>query len=346
MNIPKVSVIVPIYNVERYLSRCMDSLLNQTMQEIEIILVDDGSPDSCPSMCDEYAQNDNRIRVVHKRNAGLGLARNSGLEIAQGEYVAFIDSDDYIDETFLEKLYTVASQYDVQAAYCGINTVNSGNKIINRRKEVPAITLFEGNQECRRIGLDMVANPEKVENSRFMMSVWHSIFKLDFLLKHEIKFCSERDFISEDMIFDIDFFSVAERVVYIPDCLYYYCHNESSLSRKFNIMRYKRNIIHYRELLRRMPLRGFNKDEINSAHKYLIWVIRNFLYTLYREPIPISDKRKVLKNILESDVWNEVSRSSVINILPKKPALFYYCFINKKKFLLESLIKIANLKYK
>lgn len=96
MKYPKVSIILPIYNVEKYLDRCMESLLNQTLEDIEIIMVDDGSPDNCPQMCDEYAKKDNRVKVVHKKNAGLGFARNSGLDVAKGEYIAFVDSDDYV----------------------------------------------------------------------------------------------------------------------------------------------------------------------------------------------------------------------------------------------------------
>ena len=111
MSKPKVSVIVPIYNVEKYLDRCMQSVLNQTLKDIEIIMVDDGSPDNCPSMCDEYARKDNRIKVIHKKNGGLGFARNSGLEIATGEYVAFIDSDDFIDTSMYETLYNTAKIY-------------------------------------------------------------------------------------------------------------------------------------------------------------------------------------------------------------------------------------------
>lgn len=86
----KVSIIVPIYNVEKFLNRCIDSLLNQTLREIEIILIDDESPDNCPQICDEYAQRDNRIKVIHKTNAGLGMACNSGIEVATGDYIAFV----------------------------------------------------------------------------------------------------------------------------------------------------------------------------------------------------------------------------------------------------------------
>ena len=98
---PLISVIVPIYNVEKYLARCVDSIVNQTYKNLEIILVDDGSPDRCPQMCDDYAEKDSRIKVVHKKNGGLSDARNAGMAVATGEYISFIDSDDWIDlETY------------------------------------------------------------------------------------------------------------------------------------------------------------------------------------------------------------------------------------------------------
>ena len=108
MMTPKVSIIVPCWNVEKYLDRCIDSLVSQTLREIEIILVDDDSPDSVPEMCERWAEKDSRIKVIHKSNAGAGYARNSGLEVATGEYVAFVDSDDYIEPTMYEKLISAS----------------------------------------------------------------------------------------------------------------------------------------------------------------------------------------------------------------------------------------------
>ena len=99
-----VSVIIPIYKVEQYLARCIDSVLRQTVSDLEIILVDDGSPDACGAICDEYAKKDDRIRVIHKENGGLSSARNAGIKIAKGEYIAFVDSDDWIDENFIKLL--------------------------------------------------------------------------------------------------------------------------------------------------------------------------------------------------------------------------------------------------
>ena len=100
-----VSVIVPIYNVEKYLEKCIESIVNQTYKNLEIILVDDGSPDNCPAICDEWAQKDSRIKVIHKKNGGLSSARNAGLEVSNGEYISFVDSDDWLDENTFEEVY-------------------------------------------------------------------------------------------------------------------------------------------------------------------------------------------------------------------------------------------------
>lgn len=105
-----VSIVLPIYNVEKYLDRCIESVINQTYRNLEILLVDDGSPDDCPQKCEEWAKKDGRIKVIHKANAGLGYARNTGIENASGEYICFFDSDDYIDPSTIEKAYNTAQK--------------------------------------------------------------------------------------------------------------------------------------------------------------------------------------------------------------------------------------------
>ena len=113
-----ISVIVPVYKVEKFLARCLDSIISQTYENMEIILVDDGSPDSCGSICDEYAQRDARFRVLHKENGGLSDARNCGVEIASGAYIAFIDSDDYIAPNYVEYLYRLLVDNDADISCC------------------------------------------------------------------------------------------------------------------------------------------------------------------------------------------------------------------------------------
>ena len=113
---PLISVIVPVYNVEKYLDKCVGSIVNQTYKNLEIILVDDGSPDNCPKMCDDWARKDKRIKVIHKKHGGVSDARNKGIEIASGEYIGFVDSDDYVEKNYIFVLYDLVKRYNVMLA--------------------------------------------------------------------------------------------------------------------------------------------------------------------------------------------------------------------------------------
>ena len=115
---PKVSIIVPVYNTEIYLKQCIDTLTAQTLEEIEIIIVDDGSKEECANLCDELSKSDSRIKVLHKSNEGQGIARNFGVKAATGEYIAFVDSDDYVDTAMYETLYSVAEKNDADIVSC------------------------------------------------------------------------------------------------------------------------------------------------------------------------------------------------------------------------------------
>ena len=126
---PKISIVIPVYNVEKYLDKCVQSARHQTLQDIEIILVDDESPDGCPQMCDEYAKQDGRIKVVHKKNGGLGFARNSGLEVATGEYITFLDSDDFVDLNTYEHLYNIAKANSLDAIYYNFKRFTDENEV-------------------------------------------------------------------------------------------------------------------------------------------------------------------------------------------------------------------------
>lgn len=129
-----VSVIVPVYKVESYICRAVDSLLNQTYRNLEIILVDDGSPDKCPKICDDYGHRDSRIRVIHKKNGGLSDARNVGLKVATGKYITFLDSDDYISLDAIEKFLRIAQEQNVDVVCCGLNLIDDHGEIYDYRK--------------------------------------------------------------------------------------------------------------------------------------------------------------------------------------------------------------------
>lgn len=120
---PTISVIVPVYKVEPYIRKCVDSILGQTFSDIQVILVDDGSPDQCGKICDEYAKQDNRVEVIHKENGGLSDARNAGIPYAKGEYIIFLDSDDYIENDMFEYMYTRIKDSGADMATCGLYEV-------------------------------------------------------------------------------------------------------------------------------------------------------------------------------------------------------------------------------
>lgn len=342
---PLVSIILPCYGVEKYLDRCMDSIVNQTLSDIEIILVDDGSLDRVPEMCDEWANRDARVKVIHKKNGGLGYARNSGLEVAKGDYVAFIDSDDYVSPTMMESLYTTAIKYSAQAVYCGIYTVDLNGNITNTRIETNSETQVLGNDLCKEICLEMIGSPSKREDCKYSMSVWHSIFKRMFLLKHHIQFCSERDFISEDMMFDVDFFGVANNIVFIPEAHYYYCYNDNSLSRRFDLKRYSRTVVHYKELIRRLNSLGYPAKSIDCAHKYMIWASRNIINNTMEANLALSQKYKMVRYICNDNMtWNIVGKSNVKKYLRRLPLLYYWGLTHNFAIMLMLVSFCSNIK--
>lgn len=280
----KISVILPCYGVEKYLDRCMTSLLCQSLQDMEIIMVDDVSPDNVPLMCDEYARRDSRVKVIHKtKNEGLGLARNTGLSIASGEYVAFFDSDDFVDVHMLEDLYDYAKQNDLDACFCGYNVyVNDAN--IRVRQEKKEFEICEGREAVDSVLLDMVgAEPSYFSDVRILSSMWKGIYSLDVIKHHNLQFVSERQYIAEDIIFHIDFLPYAQKVGFIPQCYYFYCENGTSLTRSYKGDRFERELVQYSEMKSRMGKKGLRENLfINRLDRYLLLKIRVCLFQQYK----------------------------------------------------------------
>lgn len=274
--IPKVSVIVPIWNVEKYLKRCLDSILNQTLEDIEVILVDDESPDNCPQMCDDYMKLDNRIKVIHKKNQGLGMARNSGLEIATGEYVTFIDSDDFVDLKMFEILYNTASKNNLDACYSGFNYYNDG--VVYPKPEVQIPIFYNGEGNVKSFVLDLVGPyPEFPREVKYSMSVCKTIFKTEIVKTNKIKFVSERIMASEDLIFELDFLPKATNIAVIPDCLYYYCNNEGSITRTYSELKYERIRKCLLEVKNKLDFYFKKEDYLIHYKRYLFLSLRGVL---------------------------------------------------------------------
>lgn len=216
-----ISIIVPIYKVENYLEKCIESILNQTYKDIEIILVDDGSPDNCGKICDEYAKKDKRIKVIHKQNGGLSDARNFGIDLATGEYIIFVDSDDYIDRNMCRILLNYAKKYDADIVSCNFKDV-----YVNNVEKI--------NKQCINKNLEIVSNIKALykyflKNTTDMVVVWNKLYKKKvFFDEKNVRFPKGK--LHEDMYTTYKLYYYASKIVFIDDILYYYFRHKDSIT--------------------------------------------------------------------------------------------------------------------
>ena len=214
-----VSIIVPVYNVEHYIEQCVNSLQNQEHFNIEIILVDDGSKDGSGAILDQLAEQDNRIRVIHKENGGVSSARNAGLDVAQGEYILFVDGDDYVDREYVSYFLRL-----VMDNHCDIamNATNYTYKTI----------------ETAAVSTDKVISAlqamEYIYTGKIFVAVWNKIYKRSFLEKYKIRFDTDYWY-GEGMLFNIACLQYVEQVVLGDRNVYHQIYNPGSAMRSFNL---------------------------------------------------------------------------------------------------------------
>ena len=214
-----ISVVVPVYNVEEYLRQCLDSILTQTYRDLELILVDDGSTDASGEICEEYAAKDSRVKVVRRRNGGMAAARNTGLDLVSGEYVAFVDSDDYICETMFETLRRAIVENDADLAQCNFERVKDDGKPAPSRLQAPP--LFDGVLSSEN-ALEKLAG----QNSFAYNCVWNKLYKAE--LFKELRFPIVE--ICEDNFFTYKLFFACSKVAFVSEKLYRYRQNPKSIT--------------------------------------------------------------------------------------------------------------------
>lgn len=217
---PLITVIVPVYNVEKYLRRCLDSIIRQTYQNLEILCIDDGSIDNSGEICEQYAARDARIKVIHQENQGLSTARNKGLDAATGEYLAFVDSDDYIAADVLEQLYQGAVSSDATCVICGYNCVDSNGSILSTYS-VHSVQQYSGVESLR-------CHYYHASGEENFVTVWGKLFckKLFSDLRFRTGICFEDIHLMPYWLLQ------SEKVVLIPYAGYNYTQNENSIMHK------------------------------------------------------------------------------------------------------------------
>lgn len=337
---PKVSVIIPIYNVEKYLDKCVQSAMNQTLQDLEIILVDDESPDSCPQMCDDYARMDARIKVVHRNNGGLGFARNSGIEVATGDYVTFLDSDDFIDHNTYEHLYNIAKANSLDAIYYKFKRFTNENEV-QPGIATTDIKTYKGD-DIKELMLDIIASePEAKVDHKIQCSSCTAMYRMDIIRRNNVRFHSERELISEDLIFNLDFLKHAKSVAFNSGEFYHYRVNPTSLTSTIRTDRIEKNLILYKYIkdnLTEWGLDQHNGYERNA--RLFIGNSRSSITHYLQSKATSKEKKEWLKKEYERPIWEELKSNYKWDKLPLYQRFFFWLCINKKNFIIRILCRL------
>lgn len=351
MQEPKVSVIIPVYNVEKYLERCIKSLQNQTLKDIEIILVDDSSTDASLEICHSLAKEDKRIKVIHKENQGAGLARNTALKEATGKYIGFLDSDDFIEPDMFKTLYEKAEEYGSDLVMSGVLFVD-GNMFASQGECVKKVyfnedTHFETEEELKKLRMGIVgALPDDSDDSKYGMSIWKNLFRHDVIKDNNINFVSEREMLSEDAIFMVDFISCIKKATGIPEAFYNYCRNGESISKSYKKDRFEKSLVFVKAVEER-----FKKDI--QPQEYQAYVDR-FWQAMCRvlcsqeiieaknNGIKFADLKKRLKAVCAHELTIRALKEYPIGKLPLKQRVFAYAMKYRLYFLLKVLVGLRS----
>lgn len=341
--VPKVSIIVPIYNVEKYLSRSIESIQRQTLRDIEIILVNDGSVDNSLGVCKEYQSKDNRIKVIDKPNGGVSSARNKGLDVATGEYIGFIDPDDWIEPEMYEKLYQQLRVTDADVCMCNYVIEYNGNftpKLLDIKKDI-----LEGQEIVSDIVANMIGNASLNSGSQTIIgSVCRLVIKRDIIDQNNFKFELGMP-LMEDLIFCIQLFLKSKRVTINRNMYYHYMINSNSAVTSYRSNRFDLLMKVYQrleELLTDANVYPIVKQRLNN--RYITMIISVLANEVRRENkkhfkdkisfIKWLCKDAKLKNVLKEANTNNctIRKKLILGALKKEFAIYlylYYSFVTR-----------------
>lgn len=323
-----ISIIVPVYKVEKYLEKCIDSIINQTYKNIEIILVDDGSPDNCGKICDEYSKKDERIKVIHKENGGLSAARNDGFNISKGEYITFVDSDDYISHSFCEKMLSAIIDNDAEIAISDVNKFVE-TEGVKEEAIIPELKVY-GPEETIYNLINVAGQYD---------SAWGKLYARSII--EGIEFPVGR--IYEDSATVFKYFYKAKRIAVSNERLYYYLimRKDSIIGSNYNEKKQNDNYFAIEErngyLLKVLPQM---KDVINSGY------IRNALTLIERtylsENIELINS-EVIKNV-ENKVINllqDIDKNIMHQLLSNYKLMSLYLFLENREIYQKTIKELV-----
>lgn len=320
---PKLSIIVPVYKVEKHLSRCVNSILNQTFNDLELILVDDGSPDKCPELCDQFAQRDARVRVIHKENGGVSTARNAGLAAVCGMYIAFVDSDDWLEPDMYEKMMAVADQYDCDVVMCDCV------KDFADHSEAYSHNIRSGFYDSQQLKKEYFPHLLIMENVEYPATIsnctilWRNrLNTIDQRYQPGVRF-------SEDLLFGAKLLRNARSFYYMKgETLYHYVMNVSSASHTYVPDKWRDYL-----LLHSRIVDEFKEDsQFDFSHQIdlcLLFFLYNVIGETYSADLSVQEKKQKIADVLRTPQVLEMFRR-----------------ISVRKLKISSKLKLVTMAYK
>lgn len=332
---PKISVIVPVYGVEPYLTQCVESILSQTFRDLEVILVEDGSPDNCGALCDNLARQDSRIRIFHQENAGLGPARNAGLKAAVGEYVAFVDGDDFLMPQMYEKLWEAARRTGADITVSGHRDVAFGRILTVKPHPLAGRILSAG--EIPSVRRKLYGHGTGERGEAFPMSVCMSLYRKALLTEAGLQF---QKILSEDTLFNLNAYAHA-RVITFTDATDYCYRKEgqSSITQSFSPDKGKQ----YREFL--SALRALAEQEdgdcVLRAKRTAVDYGRMYAGLVEASRLTLSEKCRCIREFTESTgyLWEGHPAGN----LPWQQWIFHRVLVKKKCMAVLALCRVRRI---
>ena len=321
-----ISVVVPVYNAEKYIRRCVNSIQNQTYHNLEIILVDDGSPDKSGQICDQLSKEDDRIRVVHKQNAGPGFARNVGIELMTGRYVTFIDSDDWIDASHIENLYNALVLAKADLCIGGHTIVYESNEKIVHPANLEQ-KVYRGDEIVTQVLLPLIGpEPDYPNDVQLEPSSSMSLYDAQIIKDHNIRFLNGKSVVSEDLYFNMDYLQQSSSVVITDEVGYFYFVNDQSISRKYNPEQLNRTVGFYSEVTRRIKQYGLEDKVAYRLDRSYLMRVRVLIRQIVMSDLRFGEKYRDMQNVLQHSLTR-----SILNSYPIE------CYIPAMRFLVRQM---------
>ena len=331
----ELSIIVPVYKVEKQLERCIRSILNQSFTNFELILVDDGSPDRCGEICDEYEKKDKRIKVIHKKNGGLSDARNAGLNIAKGKYIGFVDSDDIIHSEMYERMYNCITKYNVDIVQCKFR----------KFKNIEDINKFSNIKDANiEYYTSKEAIIDMIDNNKINVNTWNKLYKRELFENERFPKgkIHEDEFLTYKLIYN------SNKVAYINKELYYYYQNDNGIMNGSNLIK-RLDRIEALEERSNFFLKNGDKDLYNKSNTALFFAL-NKLYFIFKRNKQLKKeeqyinllKDKIIKtaSILSDNVYLSKQNIKIVNLINKRKVFINIYYI--QNWLLSIFYRFRN----